>query len=349
LNKSGQEDQMAQRRERIRPRVERLFQRFKFEYAMNPLWQFVGNVAGLIWEYRWYSLAIFVVTIFQEIAALWPVNLLGDFIDRLDTDDMGNTVWLLLAASLFYPGLLRANVILRHKMFYETDFRKRVELVLQASDTGRWTDSESAGALYTKAVNAVSGITNAVYHILASFTPVIIKIVIVSGNLLRYNRTIGISYLGSLAIPLAMTFLFNKMLQVLLDSQYTTIGESSGLGIKAIAEKDNLEARIKFQNVMRVRTNVFISLLARSQSFIYIREAALVGSQFLVVFLALSMRERLQMTAGDFTKIMGYTTQVAAAFISAASCLDAIVSYTRAYHIYAAAYNVVTRSDAEAT
>ena len=69
------------------------------------------------------------VTIFQEIAALWPVNLLGEFIDRLDTGDMGNTVWLLLGASLFYPGLLRANVILRHKMFYETDFRKRVEII----------------------------------------------------------------------------------------------------------------------------------------------------------------------------------------------------------------------------
>jgi ABC-type multidrug transport system fused ATPase/permease subunit len=340
---------MAQRRGRIHLGVERLSQRFRLEYALNPLWQFVGNVAGLIWEYKWYSLAIFAVTIFQEIAALWPVNLLGEFIDRLDTGDLGHTVWLLLAASLFYPGLLRANVILRHKMFYETDFRKRVELVLQASDAGRWTDSESAGALYTKAVNAVSGITNAVYHILASFTPVIIKIAIVSGNLLRYNRLLGWSYLGSLTIPLTMTFLFNKMLRVLLDSQYTAIGESSGLGIKAIAEKDNREVRAKFHNVMRVRTDVFISLLARSQSFLYVREAALVGSQFLVVFLALSMRQRLAMTAGDFTRIVGYTAQVAAAFINAAACLDAIVSYTRAYHIYAAAYNAVARADAETT
>jgi hypothetical protein len=338
---------MTHRREGIRSRFERLSQRFKLEYAVNPLLQFVGNVVGLIWEYRWYSLAIVAVTIFQEIAALWPVNLLGEFIDRLDTGDIGNIVWLLLAASLFYPGLLRANVILRHKMFYETDFRKRVELVLQASDAGRWTGSEAAGAFYTKAVNAVSGITNAVYHILASFTPVIIKIIIVSGNLLRYNRTIGLSYLGSLSIPLVMTFLFNKKLQVLRDSQYNAIGESSGLGIKAIAEKDNQDARNKFRNVMRIRTNVFISLLARSQSFLYVREASLVGSQFLVVFMALSMRDQLQMTAGDFTKIVGYTTQVAAAFISAAACLDAIVSYTRAYHIYATAYNVVTQHEAE--
>jgi len=336
---------MAQRRGRIRLVAERIVQRCRLEYTLNPLWQFVGNIGDLIWEYKWFSLAIFVVTIFQEIAALWPVNLLGEFIDRLDTGEMGRTVWLFLGASLFYPGLLRANVILRHKMFYETDFRKRVELVLNASDAGKWTDSEAAGGVYIKAVNAVSGITNAVYHILASFTPVIIKIVIVSGNLLRYNRTIGWSYLGSLAIPLAMTFAFNKVLKVLRDSQYTVIGESSGVGIKAIAEKDNQEARSKFERMMRTRTDVLISLLARSQSFLYIREAVLIGSQFLVIFLALSMRQELAMTAGDFAKIVGYTTQVAAAFISAASCLDAIVSYSRAYHIYAAAYNAVSSAE----
>ena len=142
-----------------------------------------------------------------------------------------------------------------------------------------------------------------------------------------------------------MTFLFNKKLQVLRDSQYAVIGESSGLGIKTIAEKDNQEVRKKFTDVMRVRTDVFISLLARSQSFLYVREAALVGSQFMVVFMALSMREQLQMTPGDFTKIVGYTAQVAAAFISAAACLDAIVSYTRAYHIYATAYNAVGSAD----
>jgi len=339
---------MTERVGRIRAGIERIYQRFKFVYALNPLWQFVGNIAGLIWEYRWYSLAIFAVTIFQEVAALWPVNLLGEFIDRLDTGDLGLTVWLLLAASLFYPGLLRANVILRHKMFYETDFRKHVELVLQASDAAKWRDSESVGALYTKAVNAVSGITNAVYHILASFTPVIIKITIVSGNLLRYNRLLGFSYLGSLILPATMTFLFNKHLRVLLDSQYAVIGESSGLGIKAIAEKDNQEARKKFEHVTRVRTNVSISLVTRSQSFLYLREASLVGSQFLVLFLALSMRQRLNMTAGDFARIIGYTAQVAAAFINAVACLDAIVSYSRAYHTYASAYNAVAGSGAEA-
>ncbi len=42
------------------------------------------------------------------------------------------------------------------------------------------------------------------------------------------------------------------------------------------------------------------------------------------------------------------TAQVAAVFINAVACLDAIVSYSRAYHIYAAAYNAVTGADAEA-
>lgn len=339
---------MTTRVARIRQGRERIAQRLKLIYALNPLWQFVGNIAGLIWEYRWYSLAIFAVTIFQEVAALWPVNLLGEFIDRLDSGEVGSTVWLLLAASLFYPGLVRANVILRHKMFYETDLRKHVELVLQASDAGKWKDSESVGALYTKAVNAVSGITNAVYHILASFTPVIIKIAIVSGNLLRYNRLLGVSYLVSLILPATMTVLFNKYLRVLLDSQYAVIGESSGLGIKAIAEKDNQEARQRFERVMRLRTNVSFSLLTRSQSFLYVREASLVGSQFMVVFLALGMRQRLNMTAGDFARIIGYTAQVAAAFINAVACLDAIVSYSRAYHIYASAYHTVAGAGAEA-
>ena len=43
-----------------------------------------------------------------------------------------------------------------------------------------------------------------------------------------------------------------------------------------------------------------------------------------------------------------FTAQVAAGFINAVACLDAIVSYSCAYHIYAAAYNAVTGSDAEA-
>ena len=132
--------------QRARARTRRIGQRVQTRFRYDPTWQFVGNIGGLIWEFKWYSLAIFAVTILQEIAALWPVNLLGDLIDRLDGGDVGRIVWLLMGASLFYPGLLRANVILRHKMFYETDFAKRVELVLHASDAGQWTDSEAAGA-----------------------------------------------------------------------------------------------------------------------------------------------------------------------------------------------------------
>jgi hypothetical protein len=35
--------------------------------------------------------------------------------------------------------------------------------------------------------------------------------------------------------------------------------------------------------------------------------------------------------------MVGYTTQVAVAFIDTAACLDAIVSFSRAYHVYARA------------
>jgi len=304
---------------------------------LNPGWQFVRDIIRLIVEYKWYSLAIFGVTIFQEFAALWPVNLLGQFIDRLGSEEVGNIVWLLLAASASYPGLLRANIILRHKMFYETDFKKRVELILQVSDQGNNPSMEAAGATHTRLLNAVAGITNAVYYVLGSFTPVIIKIVIVSGSLLHYNRLLGIVYLISLIIPAIMTILFNKKLRVLRDSQYSIMGEVSGAGILIISEKDNREARTKFLNTMRIRKNVLIELVSKDQFYIYLREAALVGSQFVVVFLALGMRTRIGITPGDFAKIIGYTAQVAGAFISAAACLDAIISYSRAYHVFVTA------------
>ena len=54
----------------------------------------------------------------------------------------------------------------------------------------------------------------------------------------------------------------------------------------------------------------------------------------LVVAIAVSMRKSLGLTAGDFTRVIGYTAQVAAAFINAAACLDAVVSYSRAWHVY---------------
>ena len=326
---------MARRRGRITLRIARITRQIRHAFSFIPVWQFVGQVVGLIWEYKRYSLTIFVVTIFQEFAALWPVNLFGEFVDRLGSGGPGNIVWLLLAASLFYPGLLRANVILRHRMFYQTDFQKRVELVLRVADKGDSAGSEAAGAAYTRTVNAVSGITNAAYHILGSFTPVIIKIIIVSGRLLAYNQLLGTVYLASLVIPTLLTFLFNKSLQVLRDSHYSVISDVSGAGIRTISERENLTTRARFLDGMRTRKGVLVSLLSRSQSFLYVREAALVGSQFLVVFLALSMRFRVNITPGDFTRIVGYTAQVAAAFISAASSLDAVISYSRAYHIFA--------------
>jgi len=322
-------------RGRIGHRSSQVRRRLSDAVAMQPSWQFVADIWALIWEYRWYSIAIFVVTVIQEFAALWPVNLLGQFIDRLTTGDLGNVVWLFLFASAFYPGLVRANVMLRHKMFYETDFRKMVELVLRVSDQTCSADPEEAGAMYTRTANAVSGITNATYHVLGSFTPVIIKITIVCASLLQYNETLGLVYLVSLVVPSVMTIVFNKRLRVLLDSQYSVVSEVSGAAIKTIGNRDDTEARSRFHRAMGIRKHVYLSLIYKGQFYLYARELALVGSQFLVVFLALGMRTRIGLTAGDFSRIVGYTTQVAAAFITAASCLDAIVSYSRAYHVFA--------------
>lgn len=306
-------------------------------FRYTPVGQFVRDVARLIWEYRWFSLAIFVVTVFQEFAALWPVNLLGDFIDRLETGDLGNVVWLFLIASLFYPALLRANVVLRHKLFYTTDFQKLSELVLKASNEGRCETAEEAAAEYARLANAVSGITNATYHVLGSFTPVIIKIIIVSGSLLRYNRVLGLVYLASLTIPAVMTVVFNKWLQVLLNSQYSIGSDLSGTAIRTVGDRQDADARTRFGEIMHARKWVFLTLVWKGQLFTYVREAVLVGSQFIVVLMALALRTRIGITPGDFARIIGYTTQVAVAFITAASCLDAIISYSRAYHVYVTA------------
>lgn len=326
---------MPQRPSRRNLSVQRLLGLARQRFATDPSWRFFRDVGLLIWGYKWFSLTIIAVTIFQEFAALWPVNLLGEFVDRLETGDLGNTVWLLFGASLFYPGLARANVILRHVMFYNADFDKRVEMIVAAGDEGYATDLEAAGAAHTRIVNAVSGITNTMYHVLGSFTPVIIKVIIVSGRLLGYNRMLGWVYLASLVLPAVLTIIFNRVLRVLLDSQYSVIGAVTGSGIKTISERENTDARTRFLESMRTRRHVLNSLLARSQTFIYIREAMLVGSQFLVVFLALAMREELSITPGDFTRIIGYTAQVGAAFINAAANLDNIVSYSRAYHVFA--------------
>jgi len=320
---------------RLNLRVARLRKLLADELAINSSWQFAADVARLIWQYRWFSLAIVLVTIGQEFAALWPVSLLGQFIDQLAGGDPESVVWLLILSSFFYPGLVRANVVLRHKLFYETDFRKMVELVLKVSDQGEYQDTEAAAAAYTRAANAVSGITNATYHVLGSFTPVFIKIAIVSASLLDYNHTLGLVYLVSLIIPTVMTILFNRRLRVLLDSQYSIVSQVSGAAIKTISDRENLATRDKFREAMGVRKGIYISLVTKSQFYLYAREAALVASQFLVVVIALGMRQELGMTPGDFAKIIGYMGQVGAAFINAAACLDAIVSYSRAYHVYA--------------
>ena len=303
----------------------------------NPTWLFVKDVWRLIWAYRWYSLAIFAVTILQEFAALLPVNLLGQFIDRLSNGVMGHTVWLLMAASLVAPGIARGNIMLRHKMFYETDFQKMVELVCKAADRGSHTDAEAAGAAYARTANAVSGMTNAAYHVLGSFTPVVIKIIIVSGSLLGYNQFLGTVYLLSLAIPAGITVLFNRWLRVLLDTQYSVVSDVQGAGIRMIHERNNHTLKDRYREIMRTRKHILQTLIYKNQIFTYLREVTLVGSQFAVVFIALGIREQVGITAGDFAMIIGYTAQVAAAFIGAAACLDAIISYSRAYGVYAKA------------
>jgi hypothetical protein len=290
-------------------------------------------VARLIWHYRAYSAAIIVLTIVQELAALWPVSLLGEFIDAVGEGDAGHIVWLFLLASLLYPALLRANVVLRHMMFYESDFREMTEFVLLESDRGQET-AASSGAAYTRLANAVVGITNATYHVLGSFTPVGVKIIIVSGRLLRYSQLLGVVYLVSLVFPAAITVLANSMMRRLRDSQYALSSDVSGLGMRIISDPQDQNARDEYTQRMGARKGLLQRLVAASQAFILTREAVLVGSQFLVVFIALGTRGRLGITAGDFAKIIGYTTQVAAAFVVAASTVDSVISFTRAYHVY---------------
>jgi ABC-type multidrug transport system fused ATPase/permease subunit len=316
----------------------RILRRVQQELSIDPSWQFARDVLRLIWQYRGYSLAILAVTVLQELSALWPVNLLGQFVDRLPSGDLGNVVWLFLGASLLYPGIMRGNIILRHKMFYESDFQKRVEMTLDVCARHDSVDAEAAGAANSRIANAVSGVINTTYHVLGSFTPVIIKIIVVAGSLLAYNRLLGLAYLGSLIIPTWMTPFFNGRLRVLRDAQYSVISQVEGVVIRTITARDNPEAQGKFREAMRDRKNILLALVNKDQLSLYARQVALIGSQFLVVFMALFLRDKLRMTPGDFTKIIGYTTQVAAAFLDAASCLDAIISYSRAYHIFAAAH-----------
>jgi len=325
---------MGARTEKIAIRPGRIVRQVGLRLRAHQGWEFFEDVGRLIWEFRLYGLMILGVTIGQEIVALWPVQLLGQFVDRLSTGEaLGSVVLLFMGASLLYPAIVRGNVILRHKMFYEAELRKRVELTLQVADEADPKDPESAGAAHTSLTQAVSAVTNASYHILGSFTPVI-KIFVVGVRLVDYSSILGMAYVASLVVPLALTLLFNNRLRVLRDNQYSVISRTSGTGIKTILEKDNGEVRNRFLDTMRERTNILFSLMARSQSFLYIREAALIGSQFLVVFLALGLREQLGLTPGDFTQVVGYTGQVAVAFLNAVSFVDSIFSHSRAYHVY---------------
>lgn len=318
--------------------------------ATNSNRQFARDVAGLIWSYRGYGLAIILVTVLQEVSALWPVALLGRFVDRLATDDVGNTVWLLLGASVLYPAIVRANVILRHKMYYETDFQKRVELTMRVRAKAGRLEMEETGAANMRITQAVSGITNAAYHALGSFTPVIVKIAVVATALIAYNRMLGLIYVASLSLPMVLTFVFNRLLRALQRDGYSLFSRAEGIIIRALSERGlpapvpavalgpapapSVAGEHGFVATLRTRRDLLFKLLWKGQWYLYVREACLVGSQFLVVFIALAMRAEIGLTPGDFTRIVGYTAQVAAAFLSAASCLDSIVSYARAYRVY---------------
>lgn len=302
--------------------------------------QFASDIVRMILKYRWICLAIVGVTVFQEIASLWPVNLLGRFIDGLGSEDTGRTVILLIGASVLAHTVLRLNVILRFKAFYESDFRTRVEMTLRLkapAEDGEAEDVEAAGKANSRVLNAVGSITNATFHVVGSFAPVIIKILVVSGSLLTYNAVIGWAFIGSLSIPIVLTWGANRWLRKLRDSSYSVVSRAEGVGTRVISAPEAKDQVHRFVRLMRQKRDVLFHLLARSQITLLLREAALVGSQFLVVLLALGMRERLHITAGDFTRIVGYTAQVSVAFINTAACLDAVISYSRAWHVYAEA------------
>jgi len=329
---------MARSFVRLESRPRWVIARLDALWGADRNWQFARAVGGLIWEYRRYALGILGVTVLQELSALAPVRLLGIFVDRLSGASLGSIVWLFLGASLLAPAVARANVILRHKMFYETDFSQRVELTLAEAARMTPADTEAAGEANSRVANAVSGITNAAYHVLGSFTPVIIKIAVVAASLVAYNRLLGAVYVASLVVPMVLTVIFNDRLRVLRDAQYSIISRLEGAGVRVITQGDDVGAQERFRRTMRERANVLITLVARHQVTLLVRQAALVGSQFAVVFLAIYLRSRIGLTPGDFTMIVGYTTQVAAAFIEAAACLDAIMSYSRAYHVYVDAH-----------
>jgi ABC-type multidrug transport system fused ATPase/permease subunit len=298
----------------------------------RPGTQFASDIWIMIRQYPWYSVAILAITVLQEITALWPVNALGHFIDGLQSDDITSSFLLLIGTSVLAPGVARLNVIVRHKMFYHTDFQSRVEMTFRVPPGS--ADVETAGKVNSRIANAVGSITNAAYHVLGSFTPVIIKVVVVSGSLLAYNRMLGWVFVASLTVPVAMTITYNVWQRRLRDHQYSAVSRAEGIGTRLISAPDHGGAKTRFLRLMRERRDILFAIVARSQTALYAREVGLLASQFAVVAIALSMRHELALTAGDFTRVIGYTAQVSIAFINAAACLDAVVSYSRAWHVY---------------
>ncbi len=302
-------------------------------------WHFFAGAMQLLWEYRRYSIPSMALTIVQEIAALWPARLLGQFVDRLQTGDPGEVVWLFFGASILYPLLLRTNVIISNRMFYAMELEKRLEWTTRVGKSAQCADdAEKAGNAIIRIVNAVSAMAHMAFYSVRSIAPIFVKVIAVSSALLAYSRTLGLVYLASLSIPLAMTIRYNRRMRALRDRQYEVVSEVTGSAVKALAEHKNPEPRARFLEVMIERRRVLFALLAKSQIANFGRQTVLVGSQFIVVFLALAMRHDLGLTPGDFTTIFGYTGQVAAAVLGAASVYDTIVGLTRAYTVYVDAH-----------
>ncbi|MHB9034088.1 MAG: hypothetical protein ACYC6L_13700, partial [Anaerolineae bacterium] len=207
------------------------------------------------------------------------------------------------------------------------------EMTLTLTSADDDLNVQNVGEANALIANAVSGITNATYYVLGSFSPVIIKIVVVSVSLLAYNRTLGLAYLASLIIPAFLTWFFNDQMRVLRDAQYSVISKSEGITMHAISNRRDESALQNMIDTLRERKNTLFALLCQSQTSLLIRGIVLIGSQFLVVFLALAIREQINLTPGDFTRIFGYTAQVAGSFLEAAACLDAVISFSRTYHV----------------
>jgi len=302
-------------------------------------WHFFVGGMRLLWDYRGYSLTSLGLTILQEIVALWPAKLLGQFVDRLQTGELGNVVWLFMGASVLYPIVLRINVIISNKMFYEMELQKRIEWLervgLRRDCAG---DAEKAGSAVVTITNAVSAMCHLAFYSVRSVAPIFVKVIAVCSALLAYSRVLGLTYLASLAIPIAMTISYNKRMRALRDTQYSLAGESNGAGVKTMIEGKNEETRNRFLQIMVKRRNVLFALLAKSQIATFLRTTVLTGSQFVVVFIALAMRQQLGLTPGDFTTIVGYTSQVATATLGAASVIDTIIDLSRAYTVYVQAH-----------